>query len=362
MARSSIAVAFVGSGGSGAMTAGAVFLRAAARAGYYGMMTELFGAQVRGGESAALVQISTGPIHAQPDRYDVFVALDWDKVEQFASEIPLDETSVIIADPKAGPVPPGVAKSKARVVALSMSDQSSSRLESALHGRRVNMFVAGAVSAMIGLLEVDVQAAIETTFRERDPVTATNIKNAVAGTVVAASLPMNVELDPPVAARRWLISGNQAVALGALRAGVRFVGCYPITPATDLVEWLAPHLRDLGGQLVLAEDELAAINMTLGASFGGTPAMTVTAGPGFSLMIESVGLAVAAEVPIVLVDVMRAVRLPASPQRRSRATSTSQCMARMGMLRALSWLRCRWPTASIQRNMRSILPKNGNRR
>ena len=344
------------------MTAGAVFLRAAARAGYYGMMTELFGAQVRGGESAALVQISTGPIHAQPDRYDVFVALDWDKVEQFASEIPLDETSVIIADPKAGPVPPGVAKSKARVVALSMSDQSSSRLESALHGRRVNMFVAGAVSAMIGLLEVDVQAAIETTFRERDPVTATNIKNAVAGTVVAASLPMNVELDPPVAARRWLISGNQAVALGALRAGVRFVGCYPITPATDLVEWLAPHLRDLGGQLVLAEDELAAINMTLGASFGGTPAMTVTAGPGFSLMIESVGLAVAAEVPIVLVDVMRAVRLPASPQRRSRATSTSQCMARMGMLRALSWLRCRWPTASIQRNMRSILPKNGNRR
>ena len=87
---------------------------------------------------------------------------------------------------------------------------------------------------------------------------------------------------------------------------MRFVGCYPITPATDLVEWLAPHLIKLGGRLVLGEDELASVNMTLGASYGGTPAMTVTAGPGFSLMIETLGLAVAAEIPFVLVDVMRA--------------------------------------------------------
>ena len=114
-----------------------------------------------------------------------------------------------------------------------------------------------------------------------------------------------MRLDPPKAAPRWLISGNQAVALGTLRGGVRFVGCYPITPATDLVEWLAPHLIKLGGRLVLGEDELASINMALGASYGGTPAMTVTAGPGFSLMVEALGLAVAAEIPLVLIDVMR---------------------------------------------------------
>lgn len=272
MARSSIAVAFAGSGGSGAMTAGAVFLRAAARAGNYGMMTELFGAQVRGGESAALVQISSAPIQAQPDRYDLFVALDWNKVEQFAGGIPLDQTSIIMANPKAGSVPPGVAKSNARVVALSMSDPSASRLETALHGRRVNMFAAGAVSTLIGLPAGDVQAAIETIFKGRDDaLTAINLRNATAGAVAAVSLPLDIRLDAPTVAPRWLISGNQAVALGALRGGVHFVGCYPITPATDLVEWLAPHLRDLGGRLVLAEDELASINMTLGASFGGTP-------------------------------------------------------------------------------------------
>src|SRR5665811_2142968 len=107
--------------------------------------------------------------------------------------------------------------------------------------------------------------------------------------------------DSSKPAARWLISGNQALALGALRGGVRFVGCYPITPATDLVEWLAPHLNNLGGRLVQGEDELAAINMTLGASFGGTPAMTVTSGPGLSLMTETLGLAVAAEIPVVVI-------------------------------------------------------------
>jgi len=307
MPRASIAVVFAGSGGSGAMRAGAVLLRAAANAGYYGMMTQLFGAQVRGGESASLVQVSTGPIEAQPDRYDLFAALDWDKVEQFAAEIPLDQTSIIIADPKAGEVPPGIARSKGRVVALTMGDPAAAKHDSDLTGRRVNMFAAGAVGALIGLTDADVQAAIGHVFAGRgEALIAANVNSAASGATAAATLPLDLRLAPPQPAPRWLISGNQAVALGALRGGVRFVGCYPITPATDLVEWLSPRMRELGGTLVLAEDELASINMTLGASFGGTPAMTVTSGPGFSLMVEALGLAVAAEVPVVVVDVMRA--------------------------------------------------------
>lgn len=307
MARTSIAVVFAGSGGSGAMTAGAVLLRAAAHAGYYGLMTQLFGAQVRGGESAALVQIATAPIEAQPDRYDLFVALDWEKIDQFAAEIPLDETTVILADPEAGPVTPGIAKSKGRVVPLSMSDRQASKLERGLRGRRVNMFAAGVVGTVIGLAAGDLQAAIGKIFAGKgDDLIAANVKGAAAGIAAAAGLTLNVRLEPPNPAARWLISGNQAIALGALRGGVRFVGCYPITPATDLVEWLAPHLNKLGGRLVLGEDELASINMALGAAYGGTPAMTVTSGPGFSLMIETLGLAVAAEIPLVLVDVMRA--------------------------------------------------------
>lgn len=307
MARSSIAVVFAGSGGAGAMTAGAVLLRAAAQSGYYGMMTQLFGAQVRGGEAAALVQVSTGPVETQPDRYDLFVAIDWDKVDKFAAEIPLDETTVIIADPAAGPVPPAIAKSKGRVVPLVMGDPHTSRLQRSLHGGRTNVFAAGAVGALIGLESERVQAAAGKIFAGKgDEVVAVNTAAAAAGAAAVAALTLNLRLDRPAPAARWLISGNRAIALGALRGGVRFVGCYPITPATDLVEWLAPHLQQLGGRLVLAEDELASISMALGASYGGTPAMTVTSGPGLSLMVETLGLAVAAELPLVLVDVMRA--------------------------------------------------------
>jgi 2-oxoglutarate ferredoxin oxidoreductase subunit alpha len=307
VARTNINVVFAGSGGSGAMSAGAVLLRAAAHAGYYGVMTQLYGAQVRGGESAALLQISTEPVEAQPDQYELFVALDWEKVEQFGVEIPLDEASIIIADSDAGAVPPGIAKSKARVIPLMMADPNLTRLERGLHGKRVNMFAVGAVAALIGIGADHLKAAVEEIFKGKgDELIASNAKSAAAGALAAPLLKLDVHLDPPKPAARWLISGNQALALGALRAGVRFVGCYPITPATDLVEWLAPHLLKLGGQLVLGEDELASINMTLGASYGGTPAMTVTSGPGFSLMTETLGLAVAAEIPFVLIDVMRA--------------------------------------------------------
>ena len=299
MARTSIAVVFAGSGGVGAMTAGAVFLRAAARAGYYGLMTQLFGAQVRGGESAALVQVSTEPVDSPPDRYDLFVALDWEKVEQFAAEIPLDATTVVLADPRAGSVPPAIAKSKARSVSLALNHDDAEH--------RANMIAVGAVAALVGIDAGHVAAAIDAVYASKDAaLNAANKKSAEAGASAAAALTINLRLEPAKAAPRWLISGNQAAALGALRGGVRFVGCYPITPATDLVEWLSPRLKQLGGRLVLGEDELASINMALGASFGGVPAMTVTSGPGLSLMTESIGLAVAAEIPLVLIDVMRA--------------------------------------------------------
>ena len=86
---------------------------------------------------------------------------------------------------------------------------------------------------------------------------------------------------------------------------MRFVAAYPITPATELLEWMAPALSKVGGSLLQAEDELASINMIIGASFGGVPSLTATAGPGLALMAEGIGLAVAAEIPIVVVNVMR---------------------------------------------------------
>lgn len=104
---------------------------------------------------------------------------------------------------------------------------------------------------------------------------------------------------------KMFISGDEAIAVGALAAGCRFFAAYPICPATEIWQWLALHFPEFNGIVVQTEDELAAINMALGASYAGTRAMTSTSGPGGSLMMESYGLSGIAEIPIVIVDVQR---------------------------------------------------------
>ena len=100
--------------------------------------------------------------------------------------------------------------------------------------------------------------------------------------------------------------GNDAIAYGSLVGGCRFMAGYPITPATDVLEWMAKHLPEYGGVAVQAEDELAAINMIIGAAFTGVRSMTATSGPGLSLMTEGIGLASSLEIPIVIVECARA--------------------------------------------------------
>ncbi|MCS7128212.1 MAG: 2-oxoacid:acceptor oxidoreductase subunit alpha [Sulfolobales archaeon] len=104
---------------------------------------------------------------------------------------------------------------------------------------------------------------------------------------------------------RKLLSGNEAIAEGALAAGCSFFAGYPITPSSEIMHYMARELPKRGGVFIQAEDELAAVNIVIGASLAGAKAMTATSGPGFSLMQEGIGYAVMVEAPIVVVDVMR---------------------------------------------------------
>jgi 2-oxoglutarate/2-oxoacid ferredoxin oxidoreductase subunit alpha len=115
-----------------------------------------------------------------------------------------------------------------------------------------------------------------------------------------------------------VVSGNQAVSLGALVAGCRFFAGYPITPASDIMEFLVAELPKVGGDSVQAEDEMAALGMVLGASFTGKKAMTSTSGPGFSLMQELLGLAIVAELPCVIADIQRAGPSTGMPTRHEQ--------------------------------------------
>ncbi|MCC2112014.1 MAG: 2-oxoacid:acceptor oxidoreductase subunit alpha [Hyphomicrobiales bacterium] len=299
----SISIAILGSGGAGVLTAGALVTEIAARTGWYGFITRSVGPQIRGGEAAALVRLATRPIGCMDGAFDILVAIDWNNADRFAAEIPLTPETIVIGDPESGTPPDYVTGSGARFIEIPFTE-----IAKGIDGGRANMLAVGIVLGLAGI-PADRGADVirkQLSSKGGDIVTAgvATLEAGIAQTAAIADTPRLA--DPETApGERWLITGNEAAGLGAVRGGVRFAAAYPITPATEVLEWLAPALTKVGGTLVQAEDELASINMAIGASFGGKPALTATSGPGLALMIEALGLATASEIPIVVVDVMR---------------------------------------------------------
>ncbi len=296
-----LSIAITGSGGSGAVTTGLILLEAVAQAGYYGLLSRSAGPQIRGGESAAMLRFSPQPVDCPDDRFDFVLGLDWRNVERFADELPLDGASVILSDPKSGEVPDVLLASGASVHQAPFAE-----LASAVQGGRLNMAALGTLGALISLPVEALESGVRRTLGDKGKAVVGAALACIRSAYKTASTATPVALLVSGTGRpRWNISGNEAAGLGALRGGVRFVAAYPITPATEVLEWLAPRLERLGGSLLQAEDELASINMIIGSSFGGVPSLTATSGPGLSLMVEGLGLAVASETPVVVVNVMR---------------------------------------------------------
>jgi len=303
MEQTSVSIALTGSGGAGVMTAGQILLDAAAKAGFYGLMGRALGPQIRGGESAALVRLSTKPVQCVDDGFDIIIAFDWGNFARFHDEMPLKSGAMVIADPHNGEVPDVFAASRPRQVMVPFHD-----LAQGIKGGRVNMVGLGLIADLIGL---DQEYLIERLRRQLARKGPEALDASIAGLTAGKDAAINVKGVRPLAkaepprGERWSLTGNEAAGLGAIQGGIRFCAAYPITPATDVLEWLAPNLPKVGGMLVQCEDELSSINMLLGASFGGTPSLTATSGPGLALMTESIGLAVASETPLVVINVQR---------------------------------------------------------
>jgi len=303
MTRQNLSIALTGSGGSGVMTTGSMLLEVAAQAGWYGFMGRSAGPQIRGGEAAALIRVSSEPIESPDDSFDLVLAIDPGSFGRFVAEIPLRSDSLIISDAEGGRRSSPLPDTPAQVLDLPMK-----KLTKTVKGGRPNMIALGAVAKVIGLPESTIYPILEKILKSKgaDALEASWACVQV-GYAAASDLP-NFE-SPPIntdsATERWSITGNEAAGLGAVRGGVRFVAAYPITPATEVLEWLADALPKVGGVLVQAEDELASINQIIGGSFGGKPSLTATSGPGLALMAEAIGLSVCSEVPVVVLDVMR---------------------------------------------------------
>jgi 2-oxoglutarate ferredoxin oxidoreductase subunit alpha len=299
MSTKQLSIAITGAGGAGVISCGELLLQAWARQGGRGFLRKAYGPQIRGGESAALLTLTDNEHYAAPGHYDLVVALDWKNFSRFEDEIHLGPDSWVLCEAEVE-LPAAVVAAAPRVLSVPLAE-----LAAASHpDGRVNMVVLGLLGGLLGLPGTSLAelAAIKLSGKPaafRDAATACIERGASEELACPLSLPPRGGTDA------WYISGNQAAGLGALEAGIRFVAAYPITPATDVLEWMAGGLEKTGGQLLQAEDELAAINMVIGAAFGGVPAFTATSGPGLALMAESIGLAVASETAITVLNVMR---------------------------------------------------------
>lgn len=291
-----------GQQGEGVESTDRIFSTALNRLGYYLYGYRHFSSRIKGGHTNNKIRISTEPLRSISDDLDILVAFDQETIDLNAHELRND--GVIVADAKFGPVvPEGVSAKLFAVPITSIAEELGTSLMK-------NMVASGASWALLGLpLEVFNKAVEEEFGRKGPAVVANNIEAVKRGSDFVLDLaggPLeHLKLEPADGKQKMFIIGNDAIGLGALAAGCRIMSAYPITPASEIMEYLIKKLPKLGGTVVQTEDEIAAITMAIGASYAGVRTMTASAGPGLSLMMEAIGLAGMIETPVVIVDTQR---------------------------------------------------------
>ncbi len=173
--------------------------------------------------------------------------------------------------------------------------------------RAKNMVAAGAVCGVISFDTTPIEELVTMRYAHKAGVADANLAALQAGKDEPGDLAGVLEITHPaeVEEDRVLMSGNQAIALGAVAAGLDYFAGYPITPASDILEWLSAKLPATGGITIQMEDEIASLASVIGASYTGAKAATATSGPGLSLMSELLGYAGMAEIPCVIIDAQR---------------------------------------------------------
>ncbi|GIP36894.1 2-oxoglutarate ferredoxin oxidoreductase subunit alpha [Paenibacillus sp. J31TS4] len=291
-----------GQQGEGVESTDRIFSTALNRLGYYLYGYRHFSSRIKGGHTNNKIRISTKPMRAISDDLDILVAFDQESIDVNAAE--LRENGVIVADAKFNPVvPEGVNARLFPVPITAIAEELGTSLMK-------NMVASGASWALLGLPMDVFNKAVEEEFgRKGAAVVEKNVEAVSRGAqfvLDSAGGPLvDFQLAPADGKQKLFMIGNDAIALGALAAGCRFMPAYPITPASEIMEYLIKALPKFGGTVIQTEDEIAAITMAIGANYGGARAMTASAGPGLSLMMEAIGLAGMTETPVVIVDTQR---------------------------------------------------------
>lgn len=316
--RDDLTVAVAGQGGDGSLTLIGLLTRILTPRGFHLYSARNVASRIKGGHAAAILRASLADRGGLGDGVDLLVAFDDEAITRIGPDMSPD--GIVIFDGSGGPVPTGALPEGVTVIEVPFARIAVRDLRRDLFK---NSLAFGVLSRVLSVPDAEAVACLQAGLgRLPVPVREANAAALRVGFDLATEhgLPEHSgpwSLAAGESSDRLLISGNEALALGFLVAGGRFFTGYPITPASEILEWLVRYLPQFGGVAVQAEDELSAVNMAIGAAITGVRAMTATSGPGLALMQEGVSHAGSAEVPLVVVDCQRAgpsTGMPTKPE------------------------------------------------
>jgi 2-oxoglutarate/2-oxoacid ferredoxin oxidoreductase subunit alpha len=291
-----------GQQGEGIESTGEIFSMALNRLGYFLYGYRHFSSRIKGGHTNNKIRVSTTQVRAIADDLDILVAFDQETIDVNYKE--LHSAGVIIADAKFKPVKPEDTEASLYVIPFT---ELATELGTSL---MKNMVAVGSTCAVLNLDPTVFKEVVDEIFgRKGDTVVEKNMEAIKQGFETMKSelgdKVGSLQLKEADGNKRMFMIGNDAIALGALAGGVRLMAAYPITPASEIMEYLIKKLPMVGGTVIQTEDEIAAATMAIGANYGGIRSFTASAGPGLSLMMEAIGLSGMTEQPLVVVDTQR---------------------------------------------------------
>lgn len=291
-----------GYAGEGIKVSGLILARSLTRLGYSTFSYSEYPSLIRGGHNTYQIYASTNEVYSQVKKIDILIALNQETIILHQKE--LTPTSLILYNPGEFDLPK--TKLKGKYIPIRLID-----LAQKAGGKPImaNMVSLGAVLTLLGLPITTLKEIIDKEFsRKSKEIVKLNQKVAEMGKNFIEekfnSLKINVKL-PRTKIKRMILTGNEAIALGAITGGLQFYSAYPMTPATSILHYLASKAKQTDILVKHTEDEISAVNMAIGASFAGARSMTATSGGGLCLMAEGISLAGISETPLVIVNAMR---------------------------------------------------------
>ena len=305
MEKNDVTLLIGGEAGQGLVTLGQLLAKSLVHAGYSILVTQSYQSRIRGGHNTFAIRVSTEAVVAPRESVDLLIAMNEETVTLHEAEVA--DGGLIVVDEVHGTGTDGCLQVPYQQLAET---------------RFANVVALGVVSVLLGLDQRLVTRTLNDFFGKKDrEMTEKNREVLTTAFDWCGQQTVSFEKLPPVAKpiQRMVMNGNEAIAMGALSAGVKFCSFYPMTPATSIALNLTAQAGRMGLVVEQAEDEIAAINMAIGASFAGVPSIVPTSGGGFALMTEGVSLAGMTETPLLIVVAQRPGPATGLPTRTEQA-------------------------------------------